>query len=329
MSVVAITGASAGVGRAASLAFARAGYDVALMAREPTRLAEAAAEIESLGRRAFAVPVDVADADAVDRAATQIEEGLGPIDVWVNNAMASVYGPLESTPASEIRRVTEVTYLGVVHGTQSALRRMRARDRGTIVQISSGLAYRSIPLQSAYCGAKAAARGFTDSVRCELIHDGSAVRLTMVHLPALNTPQFSWARSHLRRTAQPVPPVFQPEVAADAIVRAVEHPKREVFVGGSTMAGALLQKIAPGLLDHYLASSAWQGQQTDEPEEPGRPDNLERPVKARVGAHGAFEDMAHDRSVTTWLTTHPKLLAIIGGVTAIAIGLLRPRMRSG
>ena len=329
MSVVAITGASAGVGRATSRAFARAGYDVALMAREPTRLAEAAAEVEALGRRALAVSVDVADAEAVDQAADRIEAELGPIDVWVNNAMVSVYGPIESTPAGEVRRVTEVTYLGVVHGTQSALRRMRSRDRGTIVQISSGLAYRSIPLQAAYCGAKAAARGFTDSVRSELIHDGSRVRLTMVHLPALNTPQFSWARSHLRKRAQPVPPVFQPEVAADAILRAVDHPKREVFVGGSTMAGALLQKIAPGMLDRYLARSAWQGQQTDEPEVPGRPDNLDRPVGAEVGAQGAYGDMAHDRSVATWLTTHPKLIAIVGGVTALAVGLLRPRMRSG
>ena len=317
MSVVVITGGSAGVGRATARRFAEVGYDVGLIARESGRLEAAAAEVRAAGRRVLALPLDVADAAAVEAAADRVERELGPIDVWVNAAMTSVFAPIVELLPDEVHRVTDVTYHGTVHGTMAALRRMRSRDRGVVVQVGSALAYRSIPLQAAYCGAKAAARGFTDSLRCELLHDESNVRITMVHLPAINTPQFSWVRSRLPRVAQPVPPIYQPEVAADAIVWAAHHARRELLVGWPTWLATIGQCLVPGLMDRYLARTAWDGQQTGELARPGRPDNLEQPVAADVGARGAFDAEASDRSPLLWADTHRG--TILGGAATVAI----------
>jgi NADP-dependent 3-hydroxy acid dehydrogenase YdfG len=329
MSVVVITGAGAGIGRASARAFAARGYDVALMARDADRLEAAAAEVQGMGRRALALPLDVADAGAVESAAQRVEEELGPIDVWVNDAATSVYGPVDQLTVEELHRVTDVTYHGTVHGTMAALRRMRPRDRGVIVQVSSGLAYRSIPLQAAYCGAKAAARGFTDALRCELIHDKSNVRVTMVHLPAVNTPQFSWVRSRLPRAAQPLPPVYQPEVAAKAIVWAAEHPRRELLVGWPVVLGVLGQRLAPGLMDRYVANRAWEGQQADEPARAGRPDSLDEPVAVDVAAHGAFDFEASPDSPLLWADMHRGALAGAAvGLGALIIGAARWLRRS-
>src|SRR5438105_11498083 len=256
--VVVITGASAGVGRATVREFARHGAHIGLVARGRDGLEGARREVEEAGGRALVLPTDVADADAVETAAETVERELGAIDVWVNNAMASVFSPVKAMRADEFRRVTEVTYLGCVHGTLSALRRMQPRDRGTIVQVGSALAYRSIPLQSAYCAAKHAIVGFTDSLRCELRHDGSRVHLTVVHLPALNTPQFDWVRSRLPRRAQPVPPIYQPEVAARAIWWAAHHRRREVHVAFPTVLAIQAEKIAPGVLDRYLGRTGYR-----------------------------------------------------------------------
>jgi NAD(P)-dependent dehydrogenase (short-subunit alcohol dehydrogenase family) len=269
------------------------------------------------------LPVDVADAAAVEAAADRIEAELGPIDVWVNDAMESVFAPVLETSADEYRRVTEVNYLGYVHGTLAALRRMEARDAGVIVQVGSALAYRSIPLQSAYCATKHAIVGFTDSLRCELMHDGSRVRVTAVHLPALNTPQFGWVRSRLPRQARPVPPIFEPEVAARAIVRAATHPERETFVGGSTLLAVWGQRLVPGLLDWYLARTGYAAQQTDEPQ-PRRPDNLERPLDraADRGAHGRFGREAKSRSLAFELSSHRTAIAA-GMVAAALVGIRR------
>jgi NADP-dependent 3-hydroxy acid dehydrogenase YdfG len=312
MNVVVITGASAGIGRACAREFARSGYDVGLVARDSDRLEAAAEEVRASGRRASVVAVDVADAHGVEAAAVQIEADLGPIDVWVNNAMVSVLGPALSIEPSEYLRVTEVTYLGVVHGTLTALRRMAPRDRGVIVQVGSALAYRSIPLQAPYCAAKAAGRGFTDSIRAELMHDRSQVRVTQVNLPAVNTPQFAWIRSRMPRGAQPVPPIYEPEVAARAIVWAAEHAPRDLDVGWPTVLARLGHALAPGLMDRYVADSAWAGQQTDDAEATSRPDNLERPVKARVGARGTFGGQSSDRSPLLWAIAHRR--ALIGAI---------------
>ncbi|HYS27331.1 MAG TPA: SDR family oxidoreductase [Vicinamibacterales bacterium] len=251
--VVMITGASAGVGRATACAFARRGASIGLLARGRAGLVGAARDVEDAGGRAVILPADVADADRVEAAAAILEETCGPIDIWINNAMASVFSPIRDMDASEFRRVTEVTYLGVVHGTLAALRRMSPRGRGVIVQVGSALAYRGIPLQSAYCAAKHAVEGFCDSLRSELLHDRSGVRVTMVQLPALNTPQFDWVKSRLPNRAQPVPPIFQPEVAADAIVWAADHPRREYFVGFPTVEAIVGDRVAAGLADRYLA----------------------------------------------------------------------------
>lgn len=314
--VVVITGASAGVGRATARAFARHGCRLGLLARGRERLEAAAREVESLGGRALVLPVDVADAGQVEAAAARIEEVLGPIDVWVNNAMASVFAPFAAITVAEFRRVTEVTYLGVVFGTMAALRRMQSRDRGVIIQVGSALAYRSIPLQSAYCGAKHAIRGFTDALRSELLHDRSRVRVTMVQLPAINTPQFEWVRSRLPRRAQPVPPIFQPEVAAAAIVWSAVHRRRELYVGGSTIAAIVGEQVAPGLLDRYLARRGYEAQQTDEPAESVRPDNLFGPVGGpEIGAHGRFDARSRGRSFMLWL-------AMRGGWVAAAAVLV-------
>jgi NAD(P)-dependent dehydrogenase (short-subunit alcohol dehydrogenase family) len=328
MSIVVITGASAGVGRATARRFARAGYDVALIARGLDGLEAAQREIEALGQRALVLPADVADAAAVEHAAEQTERTLGPIDVWVNNAMVSVFSPVRDMEPSDVRRVTEVTYLGVVYGTLSALARMLRRDRGVIIQVGSALAYRGIPLQSAYCGAKHAIQGFTESLRCELLHDGSGVRVTMVNLPAMNTPQFGWVKSRLPRKPQPVPPIYQPEIAADAIVWAASHDRRELSVGMVTVGAIYADKIASGLLDHYLAWNGVDAQQTDEPADPDRPNNLWQPVPGDAGAHGAFDSRAGSVSPQTWANTHLRQIAG-ASLTAAALFLLARVWGSG
>ena len=327
--VVVVTGASAGVGRATARAFAARGYAVALLARGTDGLEAARREIEAAGGQAIAVPTDVADPDQVEAAAAAAERKLGPIDVWVNNAMVSVFSPVMQMTEDEFRRVTEVTYLGAVYGTLAALRRMIPRNTGTIVQVGSALAYRAIPLQSAYCAAKHALAGFTESLRIELLHDGSAVHLTIVQLPALNTPQFDWSRSRMPRQPQPVPPIFQPEVAADGIVWAATHHRRELYVGWSTVKAILGDKIAPGLLDRYLAWLGYDVQQTDEPVSPERPDNLFTPVPGDHGAHGRFDASARPFSWQLWATTHRP--AVLAGLATMA-GLLwtmRHRRRRG
>ncbi len=327
--IVVITGASAGVGRATARAFASDGWDVALMARGRSALEAAAAEVRSVGRRALVLPCDVADADAVVAAALQAERELGPIDAWVNVAMESVFAPVQETKPPEYRRVTEVNYLGYVHGTLAALRCMAPRDDGVIIQVGSALAYRSIPLQSAYCATKHAIVGFTDSLRCELLHDGSHVRVTVVHLPAVNTPQFDWVRSRLPHRAQPVPPIFQPEVAARAIVYSAHHPRRELFVGGPTLLAVWAQKFVPGLLDRYLALTAYTGQQTGERRRV-RPDDLAAPVDALQdhGAHGRFDDRAHRRSALLEVSLHRRLIAVVAA-TVLTVGtVLRRGFRS-
>ena len=324
--VVVITGASAGVGRATAEAFAARGDRVALLARGRAGLEGAAKDVEAAGGEALTIPVDVAHADAVEEAADRIERELGPIDVWVNDAMTTVFAPFTQLSTDEFRRVTEVTYLGTVHGTMAALRRMRPRDRGSIVQVGSALAYRGIPLQSAYCGAKHAIQGFTDSLRTELMHEGSHVRVSMVQLPALNTPQFDWVRSLMPRRAQPVPPIYQPEVAARAIVWASEHGRKEVFVGGSTVATIWGDKLASGLLDRYLARTGFDSQQTQEPEDPARPNNLFGPVEEDAGAHGRFDDRAHGRSfqLRASMLRRP-ILAIAATAAGAAIALAQIR----
>jgi len=320
--VVVVTGASAGVGRAVARVFGGRGADVALLARGRDGLEAARAEIEASGGRALVLPTDVADAAQVERAASAAEDAFGPIDIWVNNAMTSVFSPAIEMQADEYRRVTEVTYLGCVYGTLSALRRMRPRDHGTIVQVGSALAYRGIPLQSAYCGAKHAVQGFTESVRTELYHDSSNVWITMVQMPALNTPQFGWVRSRLPRRAQPVPPIYQPEVAAEAIVWAAHHHRREVLVGRSTLVAVLGNRLAAGVLDHYLGRTGYESQQYDGAEDPDRPDNLYEPVPGDHGAHGDFDRRAHDRSWQLWLTTHRTLLLAAAGAAAAGAGAL-------
>jgi short-subunit dehydrogenase len=309
--VVAITGASAGVGRAAAQAFARHGAQIGLIARGDAGLEGARREVEELGGKAIAIPTDVADANAVERAAALIEEAFGPIDIWVNDAMESVFSPFKEMTAEEFKRVTEVTYLGYVYGTMAALKRMLSRDKGTIVQVGSALAYRGIPLQSAYCGSKHAIQGFTESVRCELLHDQSKVWITMVQMPALNTPQFGWVRSRLPNKAQPVPPIYEPEVAAEAIYFAAHHRRRELFVGMSTQIAIIGNKFFPGLGDWYLARTGYRSQQTDQPRDPNRPDNLDRPVDETrdYGAHGRFDKRAKRRSAEVWAITHRPWIA--------------------
>ncbi len=281
--VIVVTGASAGVGRATVRAFAKRGASIGLIARGLDGLQAAANEIEDLGGNALIVPAEVADAEQIEKAAAAIENAFGPIDIWINNAMVSVFSPAHEMTPAEFHRVTEVTYLGYVYGTLAALKRMRPRDHGVIVQVGSALAYRGIPLQSAYCGAKHAVQGFTESVRCELLHDHSNVKITMVQMPALNTPQFSWVKSRLPRKPQPVPPIYQPEVAAEAIVWASEHYRRQWYVGSSTVWAITADKIAPGLMDRYLARQGYDAQQYDGPADPKRPNNLYEPLP---GDHG-------------------------------------------
>ncbi len=325
--VVVVTGASAGVGRAVVREFANSGASLGLIARGVEGLEGARREVESCGGRALVLPLDVADAAAVDRAAERVERELGPIDVWVNDAMVSVFSPVAQMTAQDYRRVTEVTYLGFVHGTIAALRHMLPRDRGTVVQVGSALAFRGIPLQSAYCAAKHAIHGFTESLRCELLRDGRNVRVTMVNLPAVNTPQFDWSKSRMPRKAQPVPPIYQPEVPARAIHYAAHHYRREWNVGLMTDVVIAGNAIAPGLGDHYLAATGYDSQMTATPEDPDRPNNLDHPLPGDRGAHGRFDARACAASQQWWLTKNRGWLAVAGlGLAGMA--LLKARARA-
>jgi NAD(P)-dependent dehydrogenase (short-subunit alcohol dehydrogenase family) len=309
-------------------AFARRGAHIGLVARGQDGLAGAQRDVEALGGKALVLPTDVADADQVEAAAAAVEEQLGPIDIWINDAMVSVFSPVKEMTPEEFRRVTEVTYLGYVYGTLAALKRMLPRDHGVIVQVGSALAYRGIPLQAAYCGAKHAIQGFMDSLRCELLHDGSQVQVTMVQMPALNTPQFGWVKSRLSHKAQPVPPIFQPEVAAEAIVWAADHPRREFLAGFSTVKAVIGNKIVPWLGDWYLARQGYAAQQTDEPADPYRPHNLWQPVPGDHGAHGTFDARARDTSLQLWADTHRGWLAVAGlGLAGVLYAALAKNRR--
>jgi NAD(P)-dependent dehydrogenase (short-subunit alcohol dehydrogenase family) len=355
--VVVITGASAGIGRATARLFAAKGARIALLARGQAGLDAAAREVEHAGGTALAIPTDMADAAQVERAADQVETTLGPIDIWVNDAFASVFAPFHQIEIEEFRRVTEVSYLGYVHGTKAALSRMRTRDRGTIVQVGSALGFRAIPLQSAYCGAKHAINGFTESVRTELLHEHSNIHITIAQMPAVNTPQFGWVRTRLPKHPQPVPPIYQPELAAHAVLYAAQHPRRKQYwVGSSTAATFLGQRLAPALLDRYLARTGYDSQQTDPPLPAGQPDNLFEPLDASPedrgpenrgpsdhspedrggedrggedrggedrGAHGQFDDHAHHHDPQLWASHHPAATAtaLAGLVASIAGGI--------
>jgi NAD(P)-dependent dehydrogenase (short-subunit alcohol dehydrogenase family) len=322
--VIVVTGASAGLGRAIVERFARDGSAIALIARGRERLERARAEVERLGGRALALPLDVADADAVERAAEEVERELGPIDVWINNAMVSVYSPIKEMSADEFRRVTEVTYLGYVNGTLAALKRMLPRDRGIIIQVGSALAHRSIPLQSAYCAAKHAILGFHESLLTELIHDGSRVRATMVQMPAMNTPQFDWAKNRMPHRTQPVPPIFQPEVGADAVHHCVRHDVgREFLVAWPTLKAVFGEKVVPGYIDRKLGREGYRGEQTGEPADPNQRDNLWEPAPGDFAAHGRFDDRSKDASVELWLAKRKPWLMLGGAMmigAAIALG---------
>lgn len=325
--VVAITGASAGIGRATARAFAARGARVALIARGREGLEAAAREVEAAGAQALVLPADVADPAQVEAAAAAVESRWGGIDVWVNNAMATIYAPVDTITPEDFRRATEVTYLGAVWGTMAALRRMKPRDRGVIVQVGSALAYRSIPLQAPYCGAKAALRGFTDSLRSELLHEGSQVWLTMVQLSAFNTPQFDWGRTTLERQPQPVPPIFQPEVAAQAIVHAALHPRREHWVGWPAVKAIWGTRLVPGWLDRLLARRAYEGQRTDDPLPPGRRDNLHAPVPGDRGAHGRFGAQARPVSWQALASQHRAAIGALAAFGALLVWMARTRQR--
>jgi short-subunit dehydrogenase len=326
--VVLVTGASAGVGRAVACAFAKRGAHVGLLARGQAGLEGVKSEVEALGGRALAIPTDISHPKQIEDAAKRVENTFGPIDVWVNDAMLSVFSPFKEMTPEEFKRVTEVSYLGYVYGTMTALHRMLPRDRGMIIQIGSALAYRSIPLQSTYCGAKHAIKGFTDSVRCELLHDKSHVKITMLQLPAVNTPQFSWVKSRLPDKAQPVPPIYQPEVIGEAAVWIVDHPRRQLFIGFSTVKAIQANKFVPGLLDRYLAKTGYKSQQTEQPANPHQPDNLWKPVdeKQDHGMHGDFDAQARSRSLQLWADTHPSVLVLAGaGLAALIATVLYRR----
>ncbi|HEX3628590.1 MAG TPA: SDR family oxidoreductase [Verrucomicrobiae bacterium] len=323
--VVMITGASAGIGRATARAFAKRGAKIGLFARSGERLEAAREEVEEAGGHALVLAGDVADDKAIENAAQQLEDAFGPIDIWVNNAMVTVFSPIAEMTPEEFRRVTEVTYLGYVWGTLAALRRMRPRNRGTIINVGSALAYRGIPLQSAYCAAKHAIHGFTEALRCELIHDQMNIRICEVEMPAVNTTQFDWVKSRMPNKPQPVPPIYQPEVAADAIVYAATHKRHEVYVGFPTVQAIVGNKIAPRLLDRYLGNHCYQSQQTDEPDEPDRPNNLFDPVPGDFGAHGAFDNRARKFSLQLWLNKYRNVLTaavLIPAAAAAAVLLL-------
>lgn len=320
--VVVITGAGAGVGRATAREFARNGCRIGLIARDRERLEQAAAEVRDLGGQAIVCIADVADAAQVEAAAAAVEAAFGPFDVWVNDAMATIYSPFSEISAEDYKRATEVTYLGAVYGTMAALRRMKQHDHGVIVQVGSALAYRAIPLQSPYCGAKFAIRGFTDALRSELLHDRSKVRVTMVQMPALNTPQFDWGKNHMPMRPQPVPPIFQPETAAKAIFWAVHHKRREVYVGWPSLKAIWANKFIPGLLDRYLARTGYSGQQDSQAADPSRPDNLWKPVSGDFSAHGRFDNRARPGGMELWATLY-RGPVIIGLLCAAALAITR------
>jgi NAD(P)-dependent dehydrogenase (short-subunit alcohol dehydrogenase family) len=328
--VVAVTGASGGVGRAVVREFAKRRGSIALLARGEVGLAAAAAEVTAAGATPMVVPVDVADSVQIEEAVARIENELGPIDIWVNSAFTSVFAPFAEISPEEFKRVTEVTYLGSVFAIMAVLRRMRERSTGTIVQVGSALAYRGVPLQTAYCGSKHALQGFLESLRCELLHEHSDVHVTMVQLPAVNTPQFSWVLSRLPEQAQPVPPIYQPEVAARAIAYAADHPnRREYWVGASTAATLMANAVAPGLLDRYLARTGFKSQQTGQPKDPDQPANLWVPADGSeghdFGAHGAFDQKAKPRSVQVLASQHH--VALLGAAAAAGAGLLAAVVR--
>ena len=318
---VVVTGASAGLGRAIAHLFGKEGARVGLISRDMDALEATAREVESLGGKALAITADVSDDEAIEAAASRVEAELGAIDVWVNNAMVSVFSPVKEMKAAEYRRVTEVNYLGYVHGTLSALRRMLPRNRGRIIQVGSALAVRSIPLQSAYCATKHAIVGFTDSLRCELVHDKSDVKVSVVHMPAMNTAQFTWVKSRLPRKPQPVPPIFEPEVGARVVLHAAttRFPRREYWVGASTVKAILGQMIVPGLLDRYLGKTGYDAQQRNERDSPDRPNNLWDPAPDTVGERGPFDKEAHDSSVQVKLDLHRGWIALAGGIIGAAI----------
>ncbi len=314
--VVVVTGASAGVGRAVAREFASHGAHVGLLARGEEGLEGARRDVEAAGGKALALPTDVSDHEQVEDAAERVEREFGPIDIWVNDAIAVVFAPFWEIPAEDFKRSTEVCYLGTANGTRAALKRMRERDRGTIVQVGSALSYRAIPLQSAYCGSKHAIRGFTDSVRTELMHENSGIHITMVQLPAVNTPQFSISKALLPNHPQPVPPIYQPEVPAKAIYWAAHHRRREIYVGTSSVAVILGNKLFPALADRYLARTGYDSQQTSEPVDENRPNNLYNPVAGDHGAHGIFDEESHSESPQLWATTHRSWL--VAGALGLA-----------
>ena len=325
--IVVVSGASAGIGRAVARRFGAARWRVALLARGVDGLDAARREIEALGGEAMVIPCDVADEAAVDAAADRVEREWGPIDAWINNAMVTSYCEFMDIPPKDFRRMTDVTYLGSVWGIRAALKRMTPRNRGTIVQVGSALAYRSIPLQSAYCGAKSALRGFIDSLRSELIHHRSRVKITMVQLSAFNTPQFDWGKTCGTKQPQPVPPIFQPEVAAEGIYHSALHPRRELWVGWPAMKAILAQKFIPGIVDRILAKQGYSGQHTDDPLPPGRRDNMYAPVPGDHGAHGRFDARAMPMSKQLDVSLHRNMIAAALGAVAIASLLWRRRLR--
>lgn len=317
--VVVITGASAGLGRATAQAFAKRKALIGLIARDLNRLEDVQKEVEDLGGKGLILSLDVADSEKLEEAAESVENHFGPIDIWINNAMASVFSPAKEMSGEEYKRVTEVTYLSYVYGTLSALKRMLPRDKGVIIQVGSALAYRGIPLQSAYSAAKHAVQGFTESVRCELMHDNSQVKISMIQLPAMNTPQFNWVKSRLPRKPQPVPPIYQPEIAADAIVWAAHHYRREWYIGGPTLIAIIGDKIASGMGDWYLAKQGYDSQQYDGVADPNRPNNLYEPVKGNYLAHGDFDQRASYKCYQMWLSRYRREILLFLSVLIILI----------
>ena len=319
MTNVMITGASAGVGRALAERLAAPQLKIGMIARDRQRLEQARDAVREKGGEALVFPLDVADGEAVDAAVEEFEARCGPVDIWVNVAMVTVISPVSQMTAEEYRRVTEVTYLGAVNGTLSALQRMRPRDRGHIVQIGSALAYRAVPLQSAYCAAKSALMRFSDSLRTELMRQESAIDVTVVHLPAVNTPQFDWARNKMDKRPQPVPPVYQPEPVADGIYHAVFHPRREYWLGTPTWKAILVEKLAPWLGDRMMADQGWSGQLTDEPAERDRADNLHDPVPGDYGARGRFSDIARTDAPSIKASKYRGLVVALGATAALVL----------